>query len=137
MTNFFNTEDFSFFRKKINIKDIENFQNNKNSDKINQTKLLQNFSVQNDESIVLAFDDFEGYEIPNLFAEDLDSDNTTEEIVEEEIVEETAETTETETTNNTNDSNADTVNTLKRKLPIWAVEDIEKELSDLQEGSDE
>lgn len=137
MTNYFSTDDSSFFHKKIKINGIEKLQSYKNPDKISQTKLLQNLSVQEDENIVLAFDDFEGYEIPNLFAEDADSDNTTEEIVEEKIVEETTETTETETTTDTSGSNADTVNTLKKKLPIWAVADIEQELSNIQEGSDE
>lgn len=173
MTNYFNTDD-SFSIKKIKIKGIEKFQSCNNPDKIDKTKLLQNFSVQDDESVVLAFDDFEGYEIPNLFAENLgsdnaknsnaglktklsnwtieeikgyeipnlfaeglDSDNATEEIVEEEL--ETTEITETETTeiNNANNSNADTVNILKTKLPIWAIDEIEKELSGFQEGSDE
>lgn len=129
MTNYFNTEDLSFFRKKISVKDIEKNQNSKNLDKINQTKLLQNLSVQKDENVVLAFDDFESYEIPNLLEEDLDTDNET--------VEFTKEEPEVTTTNNTNDSNANTVNTLKSKLPNWAIDEIEKEVSEYQEGTDE
>lgn len=137
MSNYFNSEDFTRLYKKMPLNEINKIREQQATEGAYGIENPSVSFIPDDEDIVLADVKFEELEIKEILI------NKEEETPETTDTAEVAATTETEivpektTVSDKSSSTAQTVEKIKSTLPEWMITDIENELADYQEGTDE
>lgn len=137
MSNYFNSEDFARLYKKMPLNEINKIREQQATEGAYSIENPSVSFIPDDEDIVLADVKFEELEIKEILINKEDETPETTDTTEVAATTETEIVPEKTTVSDKSSSAAQTVEKIKATLPEWMITDIENELADYQEGTDE